>query len=323
MALLETYVNFKLLDVHLERVSDIALHKKEAGLQAPPSNRELEGQITLQNLHFRYARFEPDILKGANLEIEPGEFVALAAPSGEGKSTLLRLILGLYEPSHGKILYDGLEASKWGLSNLRQQMGVVMQDDTLLGGSIEENISLFDEKPDRDRIREVARIAAIHDDIEAMPMGYRSLVGDMGTTLSGGQQQRVMLARALYRSPRLLVMDEGTSALDVNTERHINAQLKKLSITRIIAAHRPETLAAADKVIALQQGQLRPIEFKPGPVGAAKQMTVKSNSGLDKKDLSSSAIDEAMPAQNGIIQLEGVKTILESAKSRFLRLFHR
>lgn len=266
MALLETYVNFKLLDVHLERVSDIALAKKEPGLQMPSSGKQLGGRITLQNLHFRYAQFEPDILKGANLEIQSGEFVALAAPSGEGKSTLLRLMTGLYQPTHGKILYDGQETSKWGLSNLRQQMGVVMQDDTLLAGSIEENISLFDEAPNRERIREVAQIASIHADIEAMPMGYRSLVGDMGTTLSGGQQQRVILARALYRAPRLLVMDEGTSALDVATERRINAALKTLPITRIIAAHRPETLAAADKVIALQNGQLQQVEFRPKPV---------------------------------------------------------
>lgn len=263
MALLETYVNFKLLDVHLERVSDIALAKKEKGLQVPATGKELEGRVTLQNVFFKYAPFEPDILRGASLDIQPGEFVALAAPSGEGKSTLLRLILGLYEPTHGKIFYDGLEAGKWGLANLRQQMGVVMQDDTLLAGSIEENISLFDEKPNRQRIEEVARIAAIHSDIEQMPMGYRSLVGDMGTTLSGGQQQRVMLARALYRNPRLLVMDEGTSALDINTERAINAELKKLSITRIIAAHRPETLVAADKVFVLQNGQLQQVEFKP------------------------------------------------------------
>ena len=144
-----------------------------------------------------------------------------------------------------------------------------MQDDSLLAGSIEENISLFDEQPDRNKIERVARIAAIHSDIEQMPMGYRSLVGDMGTTLSGGQQQRVMLARALYREPRLLVMDEGTSALDVNTERAINAELKKLSITRIIAAHRPETLAAADKVFILQNGKLHKVEHSPRLVQAS------------------------------------------------------
>jgi ABC-type nitrate/sulfonate/bicarbonate transport system ATPase subunit len=140
---------------------------------------------------------------------------------------------------------------KWGLSRLRKSMGVVMQDDTLLAGSIRENISLFDEQPDFELIQEVSKIAGIHQEIETMPMGYRSLVGDMGTTLSGGQQQRVMLARALYRKPTLLVMDEGTSALDVSKERQINAALRELSITRIIAAHRPETLAAADRVTPL------------------------------------------------------------------------
>lgn len=272
-ALLETYVNFKLLDVHLERVSDIALHRKEPGLLAAPTTKTFEGRITIKDLRFRYAPFEPEILRGASFDIQRGEFVALAAPSGEGKSTLLRLILGLYQPTDGKILFDGQDARKWGLSTLRKQMGVVMQDDTLLAGSIEENISLFDERPDHDRIRKVARSAAIHDDIEAMPMGYRSLVGDMGTTLSGGQKQRVMLARALYREPRLLVMDEGTSALDVNTERRINAELKKLSITRIIAAHRPETLAAADKVVALHGGLLKEIEFPPKPVAVVRSKT--------------------------------------------------
>lgn len=274
MALLEQYVQLKLLDVHLERVSDIALAKKEKGLQAPSTGKALSGHVAIENLHFRYATFEEPILRGASLTIEPGEFVALAAPSGAGKSTLLRLIIGLYEPSHGKILYDGVEGPKLGLSNLRQQMGVVMQDDTLLAGSIEENISLFDEHPDHDRIREVARMAAIHNDIEAMPMGYRSLVGDMGTTLSGGQQQRVMLARALYRQPRILIMDEGTSALDVNTERQVNAELKRLSITRIIAAHRPETLAAADKVILLENGLLREIEFKLQAVSDTKNTPI-------------------------------------------------
>ncbi len=323
MALLETYVNFKLLDVHLERVSDIALHKKEAGLQAPPSGKRLEGRITLQNLHFRYAQFESDILKGANLDIQPGEFVALAAPSGEGKSTLLRLMLGLYQPTHGKILYDGLEASKWGLSSLRRQMGVVMQDDTLLAGSVEENISLFDEKPDRDRIHEVARIAAIHDDIEAMPMGYRSLVGDMGTTLSGGQQQRVMLARALYRQPRLLVMDEGTSALDVNTERRINAELKRLSITRIIAAHRPETLAAADRVIGLQRGKLREVEFNLRTADASCRTLTDTSEALLKENAETI---NGLAAVSSAVSKETVDPILMGVlklKAKLFNVFHR
>jgi ATP-binding cassette subfamily B protein RaxB len=269
MALLEQYIQFKLLDVHLERVSDIALQTREPGLAMPAVRRELAGAVTLDNVHFRYAPQEPDILRGASLHIAPGEYVALAAPSGAGKSTLLRLIIGLYQPNHGKVLFDGIEADKFGLSALRQQLGVVMQDDTLLAGSIEENISLFDERPDRDRIRQAAEMASVHEEIEAMPMGYRSLVGDMGTTLSGGQQQRVMLARALYRQPRILVMDEGTSALDISTERKVNGALKGMGITRVIAAHRPETLASADRVVGLEAGRLVPVRFELRAVSAA------------------------------------------------------
>lgn len=268
MALLEQYVQFKLLDVHLARVADIALAEPEKGLATPAIGRDFRGEVELRQVMFRYAPFEPMILKGANLKIEPGEFVALAAPSGEGKSTLLRLILGLYEPVNGQILYDGLPATTWGLGALRRQMGVVMQDDTLLAGSIEENISLFDDKPDNERIRWAAKLAAIHDDIEQMPMAYRSLVGDMGTSLSGGQQQRVMLARALYRKPKLLVMDEGTSQLDIETEKRINAALKDLDITRIAAAHRPDTLAAADRIVHVRGGQLGEVRPKPVAQGA-------------------------------------------------------
>jgi ATP-binding cassette subfamily B protein RaxB len=265
MALLEQYIQLRLLDVHLEYVSDIALQNREAGLAMPAVRRELAGAVALDNVHFRYAPQEPDILRGASLKIAPGECVALAAPSGAGKSTLLRLIIGLYQPNHGKVLFDGIEAGKFGLLALRQQLGVVMQDDTLLAGSIDENISLFDERPDIDRIRWAAAMASVHEEIEAMPMGYRSLVGDMGTTLSGGQQQRVMLARALYRQPRILVLDEGTSALDVITEQRINTALKEMGITRVIAAHRPETLAAADRVFRLYEGKLVPIGIKRKP----------------------------------------------------------
>ena len=268
MGLLEQYIQFKLLDVHLERVSDIALQAKEPGLDAPALKRKLEGRVTLENVFFRYAPFEPDILRGASVDIAPGEFVALTAPSGAGKSTLLRLLIGLYEPSHGRVLFDGIDTKRLGHGQIRQQLGVVMQDDTLLAGSIGENISLFDERPDHERIRWAAETASIHSEIEAMPMGYRSLVGDMGTTLSGGQQQRVMLARALYRRPRILVMDEGTSALDIAMERRVNSALKELRITRIVAAHRPETLAAADRVIGLQDGRLVPLKFEMRPVSA-------------------------------------------------------
>jgi len=259
MGLIDVYVDYRLLDVHLDRVADIALQKREQIEDTYQTDRTLTGAVEINGLHFQYAPFEPEILSGASLSIQPGEFVAISAPSGEGKSTLLRLLLCLYEPTSGSIRFDGLEADQWGAANLRRQIGVVMQDDALLAGSIEENISLFDDRPDRARIKAVARMTAIDADIEAMPMGYRSLVGDMGTTLSGGQKQRVILARALYRDPKLLIMDEATSALDVPTERRINNELKMLKITRIVAAHRPETLASADRIIALKDGKLSEI----------------------------------------------------------------
>ncbi len=149
------------------------------------------------------------------------------------------------------MLIDGRPLSLWNARALRAQLGMVSQDDALLQGSIAENIALFDEHIDMARVQESARLAAIHDDIAAMPMGYQSLVGDMGSALSGGQKQRVLIARALYRSPRILVLDEGTAHLDVATERAVNQALQALAITRIVVAHRPETLQAADRVVNL------------------------------------------------------------------------
>jgi len=255
MALLEQFIQFRLLDVHLSRVSDIAMQEREAIPEFQLPIDEVAGRLELADVRFSYSEFEPEVLSGVNLLVEAGEFVAISAPSGAGKSTLLRLLVGLYQPTSGKILIDGHDIARGGILPLRKHIGVVMQDDTLLAGTIEENISFFDHAPNHERIRTAAKAAAIHDDIQSMPMGYNTLVGDMGTTLSGGQQQRLILARALYREPRILIMDEGTSALDTATEHKVNEALRALRITRIIAAHRPETLAAADRIIGLQDGR--------------------------------------------------------------------
>lgn len=254
IALFNKLVDFKLLDVHLNRIADIALTEREEDLTAPSTSRKFEGGIELRDVRFRYAPLEADVLRGIDLRIEPGQFVALSGPSGHGKSTLLKLLVGVYRPTSGEVLYDGMPIRSWGVGMIRQQMGVVMQDDILLAGSIEENICLFDNKPDRERIRWAAETANILQDIEAMPMGMNTLVSSLGTTLSGGQKQRVMIARALYRRPRLLVLDEGTSQLDVATEERINSALKDLKITRIAAAHRPDTLAKADRIILVSNG---------------------------------------------------------------------
>ncbi len=268
MALLETYINFKLLDVNLERIADVVQTEPEADEQALQTGELLQGNIELNALTFAYAPSEPVVLHNVNLSIEAGDFVVFVGPSGAGKSTLLKLIMGALDPLAGQVLFDGKDISQIGIKTLRSQLGVMMQDDSLLSGSIEQNISLFDEHVDNERLLVAVKKSAIEDDINAMPMGFMSLVGDMGTTLSGGQTQRIMLARALYRQPRILIMDEGTSQLDVATERRVNSALRSLNITRIMAAHRPETIASADRVFEVNNQEVREINYALRPARA-------------------------------------------------------
>jgi ATP-binding cassette, subfamily B, bacterial CvaB/MchF/RaxB len=250
-SLIESLIQWRLLDVHLERIADIALHPRELGADTDGFEGEIRGEVEARNTSFRYGAADPTTLSNISLKVEAGEFVAIVGPSGCGKSTLLKLLTGLYQPTYGEILIDGRPLNTWSRAALRAQIALVAQDDQLLAGSIAENIAFFDERIDMDWVRECARKASIHNEIERMPMGYQSLVGDMGSTLSGGQKQRVMIARALYRRPRILILDEGTSHLDVDTERAVNAALSNLAITRIVVAHRPETIRAAGREVAL------------------------------------------------------------------------
>jgi ATP-binding cassette subfamily B protein RaxB len=160
------------------------------------------------------------------------------------------------EPDAGEMLVDGLPLSRFGHRSYRNQVAAVMQDDSLFAGSIASNIALFDEQPDQDRVVISAQLAAIHDEIRAMAMGYETLVGDMGSALSGGQKARILLARALYRQPKLLVMDEGTAHLDPATESAVNQAVSALGITRIVIAHRAETIRNAERVLTMHDGQL-------------------------------------------------------------------
>jgi ATP-binding cassette, subfamily B, bacterial CvaB/MchF/RaxB len=251
--LLDFVGRFRLLDVHLQRLADVVHSEPEADDSAliGDSGRTLQGGLAGENLSFRYGDLEEPVFTGVSFSIKPGEFVAITGPSGGGKTTLLKLLIGLLEPQSGRILYDGIPQHKVGLAAIRDQIGVVMQDDVLLSGSIAQNITFFDPEPDIGWMRECAQIAAIHDDIDRFPMAYNSLVGDMGTILSVGQRQRVLLARALYKRPRILFMDEGTSSLDTQKEREVNANLKVLEITRIIIAHRKDTIDAADRTLEL------------------------------------------------------------------------
>jgi ATP-binding cassette subfamily B protein RaxB len=256
-SLIETGIKFRMLDLHLGRIADIALADREAGLDHEPLvSHSVTGQIELRDISFRYADTEPEVVSGASLTIEPGEFVAITGASGGGKTTLLKIMLGLLRPASGEVLIDGVQVDRVGVGIFRAQIGVVMQEDHLLTGSIAENITFFDPQIDVAWLRQCAAIAGIDAEIMAMPMNYNTLVGDLGTGLSGGQRQRLLLARALYRRPRILFMDEGTSHLDLAKEREVNAALRELQITRVIIAHRPETIAAADRVLRLEGGRV-------------------------------------------------------------------
>jgi len=256
--LINKTVDLKMLRLHSERLSDIALTPPEPRGQAPrPLDTDvLPASIELRNVSFRYSEQEPWVLKDLNLRIAAGASVAIVGPSGCGKTTLLKLLSGLLQPASGEVLLNGEPLSRVGIENYRAMLGVVMQDDQLFAGSIADNICFFAEKPDQGRIEECARLAAIHNDIVAMPMAYGTLIGDMGTVLSGGQKQRVFIARALYRRPSILLLDEATSHLDIDRERAVNEALRSARMTRIVIAHRPETIRAADEVVTLSEGRV-------------------------------------------------------------------
>ena len=260
-SLVDYAMQVKMLRLQGQRLADIVLTPPERHIETNYAGPAPAPSLQVRNLGFRYAEGERWIVRHLNLDIAAGESVAIAGPSGMGKSTLAKLLLGLLEPQEGEVRVGGIEVKRLGKRRYREMLGAVLQDDTLFAGSIADNISFFDAEATPTRIEAAARLAQIHDDIVAMPMGYHSLVGDMGSTLSGGQRQRVLLARALYRRPRILVLDEATSHLDLPAERAVNAAIQRLQITRIVLAHRPETLASAQRVIDLSK--LRE------PVGAA------------------------------------------------------
>ena len=255
--LIDKAVEFRMLRLHGERLADVVLAPPEHDVspvmeQAPIA----EARIEVRGLGFRYADGEPWVLRDCSFTVEPGESVAVVGASGSGKTTLVKLMLGLLPASEGEVRVGGQPIARRGLRQHRAAVGAVMQDDQLFAGSVADNIAFGDSQPDAARVQAAARLAAVHDEIAAMPMGYHSLIGDMGTTLSGGQKQRVILARALYRRPRFLFLDEATSHLDVERERIVNQAVKRLRLTKVIIAHRPETIASADRVLVMHGGRI-------------------------------------------------------------------
>jgi ATP-binding cassette, subfamily B, bacterial CvaB/MchF/RaxB len=249
--LVEKGIDFRLLELHLERLSDIALTPIEVGQERPLTYvRPIKGKIELKDVSFRYASTEPFVIENLNLTVEAGEAVTIVGPSGCGKTTLVKIMLGLLEPTSGEVLIDGVPLSGIGIRAYREQIAAVMQEDELLSGTVADNICFFDSGFDQQRMYQCAQLAGIHDDLMAMPMTYSSLVGDMGSCLSSGQKQRVLLARALYRHPKMLFVDEGTAHVDVEMEGKIYDGLGSLGLTLICIAHRPGALAYCDKVFS-------------------------------------------------------------------------
>lgn len=255
--LVSQMLDLRLLGLHLERLADIAHAPPESDSPGSEPTSPVNGAIALRGVTYRYGSAERAVLDNLSIDIADRSFVAITGPSGGGKTTLMKVMLGLLPPERGEALMDGLPLSSIGASRWRARFGVVMQDDLLFTGTIADNISFFDRRLDMGRVAACARQAMIHDEIVLMPMGYSSWIGDMGAALSGGQRQRVLIARALYRRPNILFLDEGTANLDERREEELAAMIESLDITRIVVAHRPELVRRAHRVYELNGGKLR------------------------------------------------------------------
>lgn len=245
-------LQLKIMSLHNERIADIALHEKEE------KKHEIEivahmGPISLEtnDLSYRYDSQSAPIFSALSLSVAPGESVAITGASGAGKTTLMKVLCGLFEPDSGRVLINGIDIRQMGINNYHRMIACVMQDDRLFSGSIRENICGFAEEMDEEWMVECARASHIHDVIMNIPMGYETLIGELGEGLSGGQKQRIFIARALYRKPGILFMDEATSALDSESEHFVNVAIKNMNITRVIIAHRETTLKTVDRVISI------------------------------------------------------------------------
>ncbi len=259
-SLIDKLTEFRLLGLHASRIADIALEEPEASGAGDLDPGVLDGPIRVENVSFRYSDQDPWILRHCSLTIQPGESLAITGPSGGGKTTLAKLILGLLQPTEGRICIGEVEIGRIGLGAYRERFGAVMQDDALFSGSIAANIAFFDDDAGPGQVEAAAQAAQLLGDIQAMPMGFETLIGEMGGTLSGGQKQRLLLARALYRRPSYLLLDEATSHLDVTREALISSAIAQMRITRILIAHRPETIRTADRAVALVGGRIHRLD---------------------------------------------------------------
>jgi ATP-binding cassette subfamily B protein RaxB len=255
-ALVDAFIDLRMLGLHAERLADIALSEPEYTPHHGDVLKIQNSSLVLNNVSFRYSEGDPWIVKDLCLTIPEGQCLAIIGASGSGKSTLAKLILGVLTPSVGEILFGNVSISKLDPAVYREHIAAVMQNDQLFAGSLIENIGFGRDDVTDEEVVHAAKLAAIHTDISVMPMGYRTLVGDMGSSLSGGQKQRVILARALCKKPRLLVLDEATSHLDPANESMVVNSITSLSATRVVIAHRSRALDSADRIVEMRDGAI-------------------------------------------------------------------
>ncbi|WP_407858931.1 peptidase domain-containing ABC transporter [Enterobacter pseudoroggenkampii] len=269
-SLTDKFFSWRMLDVYNERLADIVLTQTEGHQQRSvhedvstsvitsvvSETPEAHPPLSIEHIIFSHKGGNKPILSGISLALQPGEVVAITGKSGCGKSTLVKLILGIHIPDEGTIRTFGIPQTHPDYFQVRRRIGTVLQDDHLFRGSIADNIIFFSEDRNQERMIQCARLALIDTDIMAMPMGYQTLIGETGGGLSGGQKQRILLARALYKQPGFLLLDEATSHLDVESEIQISQTLRLLGLPVLLVAHRPETIASADRVLYLADGYL-------------------------------------------------------------------
>jgi ATP-binding cassette subfamily B protein RaxB len=282
-ALIDKSFDLRLLRLHAERLADIVLTAPEEPADASArllvsAPSDLPATIDVRALRFRYAEREPYVLDGVDLHVAAGESVAIVGASGCGKSTLVHLLLGVLPVTDGEVLIGGARIGNGARAMARRMVASVTQNDTLFAGTIADNISFLDNDADQRRVEECARLASIHSEIAALPMAYNTFVGYLGSMLSAGQQQRILLARALYRRPAVLILDEATSHLDVKREIVVSSAIRALHVTRIIVAHRPQTVATADRIVTLDGGRIVR-DARIGPNSAALRRARNDASG--------------------------------------------
>ena len=281
--LIDTWISFRTLRVQAERLADIVLTEPEteAVLDSQPLPSAPSLGLEVRGLRYRFSDSDPQVIDDCSFAVSAGETIAVVGPSGCGKTTLMKLMLGLLRPQAGQVFVGGRDLAGIDLRHYRRVIGAVMQDDQLFAGSIADNIAFGSEDLDTIRVQNAAEAAAVHDDIQRMPMQYQTLIGDMGAALSGGQKQRIILARALYKCPSILFLDEATSHLDVDSERAVNEAVKRLRLTKILIAHRPETIASADRVLVMADGRIER-EYRP----AERALRLVGNADTEPGDLS-------------------------------------